>query len=135
MLDKLYEGIIDIAIMSFLLILFIYKIGIISHTNFEILYLTDKFYAGRIILKYFTESRNFSYGICNLSSNIFLMNNQTFFNYLNNISITDPSELLLENLSNGNTTIYGYNIESDDFQFQRVCYYDGSLFLVQVKVQ
>jgi hypothetical protein len=107
------------------------KVSYIYNINEKYQIIYNQFMDGRVLIKEITEQ--YTDNICNLTSNNFnpnIMDNLASF----------PYEIIYENLSNtsqkyifSNDNIT--NMQNNYIEFNRVCYYDGSLFLVRVLVQ
>jgi DNA-directed RNA polymerase subunit N (RpoN/RPB10) len=102
------------------------EVSNIYNVNFKYSDFFNKFIDGRIIIKKITEE--YSNPICNLTSEDF---NSSI---LDNLGINRLYEIIYENLSNGTVFSFGQNITNNYIEFRRVCYYDGSLYLVEVLI-
>jgi uncharacterized protein YukJ len=106
------------------------KVSYIYNINEKYQIIYSQFMHGRILIKEITEQ--YTNNICNLTSNNF---NQNIMDNLANF----PYEIIYKNLSNISQEYVFSNDNITNMQnyieFNRVCYYDGSLFLVSVLVQ
>ena len=131
MLDRFFELFVIVLVIFFITLLLMEKVSYIYNINEKYQIIYNQFMDGRVLIKEITEQ--YISGICNLTSNNFdpnIMDNLAGF----------PYEIIYENLSNisqeyifSNDNIT--NIQNNYIEFNRVCYYDGSLFLVRVLVQ
>jgi hypothetical protein len=131
MLDRFFELFVIIVVIFFITLLLIEKVSYIYNINEKYQIIYNQFMDGRVLIKEITEQ--YTNNICNLTSNNFdptIMDNLASF----------PYEIIYENLSNINQEyIFSNdnitNMQNNYIEFNRVCYYDGSLFLVRVLVQ
>jgi hypothetical protein len=131
MLDRFFELFVIIVVIFFITLLLIEKVSYIYNINEKYQIIYNQFMDGRVLIKEITEQ--YTNNICNLTSNNFdpsIMDNLASF----------PYEIIYENLSNINQEyIFSNdnitNMQNNYIEFNRVCYYDGSLFLVSVLVQ
>jgi hypothetical protein len=131
MLDRFFELFVIVVVIFFITLLLMEKVSYIYNINEKYQIIYNQFMDGRVLIKEVTEQ--YTNNICNLTSNNFdpsIMDNLASF----------PYEIIYENLnnisqeyifSNDNIT----NMQNNYIEFNRVCYYDGSLFLVRVLVQ
>ena len=130
MLDRFFELFVIVLVIFFITLLLMEKVSYIYNINEKYQIVYNQFMNGRVLIKEITEQ--YTSGICNLTSNNFdpnIMDNLAGF----------PYEIIYENLGN---TGQEYIFSNDNItnmqnyiEFNRVCYYDGSLFLVSVLVQ
>lgn len=131
MLDRFFELFVIVLVIFFITLLLIEKVSYIYNINEKYQIIYNQFMDGRVLIKEITEQ--YTNNICNLTSNNFdpsIMDNLASF----------PYEIIYENLSNINQEyIFSNdnitNMQNNYIEFNRVCYYDGSLFLVRVLVQ
>jgi len=131
MLDRFFELFVIIVVIFFITLLLMEKVSYIYNINEKYQIIYNQFMDGRVLIKEITEQ--YTNNICNLTSNNFdpsIMDNLASF----------PYEIIYENLSNINQEyIFSNdnitNMQNNYIEFNRVCYYDGSLFLVSVLVQ
>jgi len=131
MLDRFFELFVIIVVIFFITLLLMEKVSYIYNINEKYQIIYNQFMDGRVLIKEITEQ--YTNNICNLTSNNFdpsIMDNLASF----------PYEIIYENLSNINQEyIFSNdnitNMQNNYIEFNRVCYYDGSLFLVRVLVQ
>jgi uncharacterized membrane protein YqiK len=130
MLDRFFELFVIVLVIFFITLLLMDKVSYIYNINEKYLIIYNQFMHGRILIKEITEQ--YTDNICNLTSNNFdsnIMNNLASF----------PYEIIYKNLSNISQEYIFSNDNITNMQnyieFNRVCYYDGSLFLVSVLVQ
>jgi len=131
MLDRFFELFVIVLVIFFITLLLMEKVSYIYNINEKYQIIYNQFMDGRVLIKEITEQ--YTNNICNLTSNNFdssIMDNLASF----------PYEIIYENLSNtsqeyvfSNDNIT--NMQNNYIEFNRVCYYDGSLFLVSVLVQ
>jgi len=131
MLDRFFELFVIVLVIFFITLLLMEKVSYIYNINEKYQIIYNQFMDGRVLIKKITEQ--YTNNICNLTSNNFdpsIMDNLANF----------PYEIIYENLSNisqeyifSNDNIT--NMQNNYIEFNRVCYYDGSLFLVRVLVQ
>jgi len=131
MLDKFFELFVIVLVVFFVNLLLMEKVSYIYNINEKYQTIYNQFMHGRVLIKEITEKCTDN--ICNLTSNNFdpnIMNNLANFPYV----------IIYKNLSNtsqeyvfGNGDII--NIQNNYIEFTRVCYYNGSLFLISVLVQ
>jgi len=130
MLDRFFELFVIVLVIFFITLLLMEKVSYIYNINEKYQIIYNQFMHGRILIKEITEQ--YTNNICNLTLNNF---NQ---NIMNNLA-SFPYEIIYKNLSNiGQEYIFSNdNITNmqNYIEFNRVCYYDGSLFLVSVLVQ
>jgi len=131
MLDRFFELFVIVLVIFFITLLLMEKVSYIYNINEKYQIIYNQFMNGRVLIKEITEQ--YTSDICNLTSNNFdpnIMDNLAGF----------PYEIIYENLSN-NSQEYIFsndnitNMQNNYIEFNRVCYYDGSLFLVSVLVQ
>ncbi|MFP3317102.1 MAG: hypothetical protein RXN79_01700 [Candidatus Nanopusillus sp.] len=130
MLDRFFELFVIVLVIFFITLLLMEKVSYIYNINEKYQIIYNQFMNGRVLIKEITEQ--YTSDICNLTSNNFdpnIMDNLAGF----------PYEIIYKNLSN---TSQEYIFSNDNItnmqnyiEFNRVCYYDGSLFLVSVLVQ
>jgi len=130
MLDRFFELFVIVLVIFFITLLLMEKVSYIYNINEKYQIIYNQFMNGRVLIKEITEQ--YTGDICNLTSNNFdpnIMDNLAGF----------PYEIIYKNLSN---TSQEYIFSNDNItnmqnyiEFNRVCYYDGSLFLVSVLVQ
>ena len=130
MLDRFFELFVIVLVIFFITLLLMEKVSYIYNINEKYQIIYNQFMNGRVLIKEITEQ--YTNNICNLTSNNFdpnIMDNLAGF----------PYEIIYKNLSN---TSQEYIFSNDNItnmqnyiEFNRVCYYDGSLFLVSVLVQ
>ena len=130
MLDRFFELFVIVLVIFFITLLLMEKVSYIYNINEKYQIIYNQFMHGRVLIKEITEQ--YTDNICNLTSNNF---NPNIMDNLANF----PYEIIYENLSN---TSQKYIFSNDNItnmqnyiEFNRVCYYDGSLFLVRVLVQ
>lgn len=131
MLDRFFELFVIIVVIFFITLLLMEKVSYIYNINEKYQIIYNQFMDGRVLIKEITEQ--YTNNICNLTSNNFdpsIIDNLASF----------PYEIIYENLSNINQEyIFSNdnitNMQNNYIEFNRVCYYDGSLFLVSVLVQ
>ena len=131
MLDRFFELFVIVLVVFFIALLLMEKVSYIYNINEKYQIIYNQFMHGRVLIKEITEK--YTDNICNLTSNNFdpnIMNNLANFPYV----------IIYKNLSNtsqeyvfGNGDII--NIQNNYIEFTRVCYYNGSLFLISVLVQ
>jgi ABC-type dipeptide/oligopeptide/nickel transport system permease component len=131
MLDRFFELFVIVLVIFFITLLLMEKVSYIYNINEKYQIIYNQFMDGRVLIKEITEQ--YTNNICNLTSNNFdpsIMDNLADF----------PYEIIYENLSNtsqkyifSNDNIT--NMQNNYIEFNRVCYYNGSLFLVSVLVQ
>jgi len=131
MLDRFFELFVIVLVIFFITLLLMEKVSYIYNINEKYQIIYNQFMDGRVLIKEITEQ--YTNNICNLTSSNFdpsIMDNLASF----------PYEIIYENLSNtsqeyifSNDNIT--NMQNNYIEFNRVCYYDGSLFLVSVLVQ
>jgi len=131
MLDRFFELFVIVLVIFFITLLLMEKVSYIYNINEKYQIIYNQFMNGRVLIKEITEQ--YTSNICNLISNNFnpnIMDNLASF----------PYEIIYENLSNisqeyifSNDNIT--NMQNNYIEFNRVCYYNGSLFLVSVLVQ
>jgi len=131
MLDRFFELFVIVLVIFFITLLLMEKVSYIYNINEKYQIIYNQFMNGRVLIKEITEQ--YTSDICNLTSNNFdpnIMDNLAGF----------PYEIIYKNLSNisqeyifSNDNIT--NMQNNYIEFNRVCYYDGSLFLVSVLVQ
>jgi hypothetical protein len=131
MLDRFFELFVIVVVIFFITLLLMEKVSYIYNINEKYQIIYNQFMDGRVLIKEVTEQ--YANNICNLTSNNF---NPSIMDNLANF----PYEIIYENLSNisqkyifSNDNIT--NMQNNYIEFNRVCYYDGSLFLVRVLVQ
>ena len=131
MLDRFFELFVIVLVIFFITLLLMEKVSYVYNINEKYQIIYNQFMNGRVLIKEITEQ--YTSDICNLTSNNFdpnIMDNLAGF----------PYEIIYENLSN-NSQEYIFsndnitNMQNNYIEFNRVCYYDGSLFLVSVLVQ
>jgi len=130
MLDRFFELFVIVLVIFFITLLLMDKVSYIYNINEKYQIVYNQFMNGRVLIKEITEQ--YTSVICNLTSNNFdpnIMDNLAGF----------PYEIIYKNLGN---TGQEYIFSNDNItnmqnyiEFNRVCYYDGSLFLVSVLVQ
>jgi len=130
MLDRFFELFVIVLVIFFITLLLMEKVSYIYNINEKYQIVYNQFMNGRVLIKEITEQ--YTSVICNLTSNNFdpnIMDNLAGF----------PYEIIYKNLGN---TGQEYIFSNDNItnmqnyiEFNRVCYYDGSLFLVSVLVQ
>lgn len=131
MLDRFFELFVIVLVIFFITLLLMEKVSYIYNINEKYQIIYNQFMDGRVLIKEITEQ--YTNNICNLTSNNFdpsIMDNLASF----------PYEIIYENLNNINQEyIFSNdnitNMQNNYIEFNRVCYYDGSLFLVSVLVQ
>jgi len=131
MLDRFFELLVIVFVIFFVTLLLMEKVSYIYNVNEKYQIIYNQFMHGRVLIKEITEK--YTDNICNLTSNNFdsnIMNNLASFPYV----------IIYKNLSNSNQEYIfsNYNItnmQNNYIAFTRVCYYNGSLFLVSVLVQ
>jgi len=130
MLDRFFELFVIVLVIFFITLLLMEKVSYIYNINEKYQIIYNQFMNGRVLIKEITEQ--YTSDICNLTSNNFdpnIMDNLAGF----------PYEIIYENLSNASQEYIFSNDNITNMQnyieFNRVCYYDGSLFLVSVLVQ
>ncbi|MDT7890821.1 MAG: hypothetical protein RQ869_02010 [Candidatus Nanopusillus sp.] len=131
MLDRFFELFVIVLVIFFVTLLLMEKVSYIYNVNEKYQIIYNQFMHGRVLIKEITEK--YTDNICNLTSNNFdpnIMNNLAGFPYV----------IIYRNLSNTSQEyIFGngdiINIQNNYITFTRVCYYNGSLFLVSVLVQ
>ena len=131
MLDRFFELFVIVLVIFFITLLLMEKVSYIYNINEKYQIIYNQFMHGRVLIKEITEQ--YTDNICNLTSNNFnpnIMDNLAGF----------PYEIIYENLSNtsqkyifSNDNIT--NMQNNYIEFNRVCYYNGSLYLVSVLVQ
>ncbi|AMD30054.1 hypothetical protein Nps_03360 [Candidatus Nanopusillus acidilobi] len=131
MLDRFFELFVIVLVIFFITLLLMEKVSYIYNINEKYQIIYNQFMDGRVLIKEITEQ--YTDNICNLTSNNFnpsIMDNLASF----------PYEIIYENLSNtsqeyifSNDNIT--NMQNNYIEFNRVCYYNGSLYLVSVLVQ
>jgi len=131
MLDRFFELFVIVLVIFFITLLLMEKVSYIYNINEKYQIIYNQFMDGRVLIKEITEQ--YTDNICNLTSNNFnpnIMDNLAGF----------PYEIIYENLSNtsqkyifSNDNIT--NMQNNYIEFNRVCYYNGSLYLVSVLVQ
>jgi uncharacterized membrane protein YqiK len=130
MLDRFFELFVIVVVIFFITLLLMEKVSYIYNINEKYQIIYSQFMHGRILIKEITEQ--YTNNICNLTSNNF---NQNIMDNLANF----PYEIIYKNLSNISQEYVFSNDNITNMQnyieFNRVCYYDGSLFLVSVLVQ
>ena len=130
MLDRFFELFVIVLVIFFITLLLMEKVSYIYNINEKYQIIYDQFMHGRILIKEITEQ--YTSNICNLTSNNF---NQSIMDNLASF----PYEIIYKNLSNISQEYIFSNDNITNMQnyieFNRVCYYDGSLFLVSVLVQ
>ena len=131
MLDRFFELFVIVLVIFFITLLLMEKVSYIYNINEKYQIIYNQFMDGRILIKEITEQ--YTNNICNLTSNNF---NPTIMNNLASF----PYEIIYENLSNISQEYIFSNdnityMQNNYIEFNRVCYYDGSLFLVRVLVQ
>jgi hypothetical protein len=131
MLDRFFELFVIVLVIFFITLLLMEKVSYIYNINEKYQIIYNQFMDGRVLVKEITEQ--YTDNICNLTSNNF---NPNIMDNLANF----PYEIIYENLSNtsqkyifSNDNIT--NMQNNYIEFNRVCYYNGSLFLVSVLVQ
>jgi hypothetical protein len=131
MLDRFFELFVIVLVIFFITLLLMEKVSYIYNINEKYQIIYNQFMDGRVLIKEITEQ--YTDNICNLTSNNF---NQSIMDNLAGF----PYEIIYENLSNtsqkyifSNDNIT--NMQNNYIEFNRVCYYNGSLFLVSVLVQ
>jgi len=131
MLDRFFELFVIVLVIFFITLLLMEKVSYIYNINEKYQIIYNQFMDGRVLIKEITEQ--YTDNICNLTLNNF---NPNIMDNLANF----PYEIIYENLSNtsqkyifSNDNIT--NMQNNYIEFNRVCYYDGSLFLVSVLVQ
>jgi len=131
---KTIEFLLIITVTIFLLFLFINKTNSLILLNKEIYKDIERFYIGRYIIKLLTEAHPYASGICNLTTDFFnIFNESEFLEFLNRNNILFPMEIAAKNIYDGHEyKIGGYGIEY--YEFRRICYYNGSLWLITVRV-
>jgi len=131
MLDRFFELFVIVLVIFFVTLLLMEKVSYIYNVNEKYQIIYNQFMHGRVLIKEITEQ--YTNNICNLTSNNFdsnIMNNLASFPYViiyRNLSSSNQEYVF----SNDNIT----NMQNDYMVFTRVCYYNGSLFLVSVFVQ
>ena len=130
MLDRFFELFVIVLVIFFITLLLMEKVSYIYYINEKYQIIYNQFMHGRILIKEITEQ--YTDNICNLTSNNFnpsIMDNLASF----------PYEIIYKNLSNISQEYIFSNDNITNMQnyieFNRVCYYGGSLFLVSVLVQ
>jgi len=130
MLDRFFELFVIVLVIFFITLLLMEKVSYIYNINEKYQIIYNQFMNGRVLIKEITEQ--YTNDICNLTSNNFdpnIMDNLAGF----------PYEIIYKNLSNISQEYIFSNDNITNMQnyieFNRVCYYDGSLFLVSVLVQ
>jgi len=130
MLDRFFELFVIVLVIFFITLLLMEKVSYIYNINEKYQIIYNQFMNGRVLIKEITEQ--YTNNICNLTSNNF---DQNIMDNLANF----PYEIIYKNLSN---TSQEYIFSNDNItnmqnyiEFNRVCYYNGSLFLVSVLVQ
>ncbi len=131
MLDRFFELFVIVLVVFFVTLLLMEKVSYIYNINEKYQIIYNQFMHGRVLIKEITEK--YTDNICNLTSNNFdpnIMNNLASFPYV----------IIYRNLSNTSQEyIFGngdiINIQNNYIAFNRVCYYNGSLYLVRVLVQ
>ncbi|MFP3256655.1 MAG: hypothetical protein RXO36_02475 [Candidatus Nanopusillus acidilobi] len=131
MLDRFFELFVIVLVIFFITLLLMEKVSYIYNINEKYQIIYNQFMDGRVLVKEITEQ--YTDNICNLTSNNF---NPNIMDNLANF----PYEIIYENLSNtsqkyifSNDNIT--NMQNNYIEFNRVCYYNGSLYLVSVLVQ
>jgi len=131
MLDRFFELFVIVLVIFFITLLLMEKVSYIYNINEKYQIIYNQFMDGRVLIKEITEQ--YTDNICNLTLNNF---NPNIMDNLANF----PYEIIYENLSNtsqkyifSNDNIT--NMQNNYIEFNRVCYYDGSLYLVSVLVQ
>ncbi len=128
-------------ILSLLIMIFIFMLSTDAVSSFYKiykgnLYMVRKFYEERVLMKVFSEGYNFTNNTCNLTTNFFnlLSNSTNFYNYIKRIGIKDNVSIELINRLN-NTVLVKIGLKKDNFlEADRVCYYNGSLYLIKIRV-
>jgi len=130
MLDRFFELFVIVLVIFFITLLLMEKVSYIYNINEKYQIIYNQFMNGRVLIKEITEQ--YTNNICNLTSNNFnpnIMDNLASF----------PYEIIYKNLSNISQEYIFSNDNITNMQnyieFNRVCYYNGSLFLVSVLVQ
>ena len=130
MLDRFFELFVIVLVIFFITLLLMEKVSYIYNINEKYQIIYNQFMHGRVLIKEITEQ--YTNNICNLTSDNFnpsIMDNLASF----------PYEIIYKNLSNISQEYIFSNDNITNMQsyieFNRVCYYDGSLFLVSVLVQ
>ena len=130
MLDRFFELFVIVVVIFFITLLLMEKVSYIYNINEKYQIIYNQFMHGRVLIKEITEQ--YTNNICNLTSSNFnpsIMDNLASF----------PYEIIYKNLSNI-SQIYIFSNDNitnmqNYIEFNRVCYYNGSLFLVSVLVQ
>ncbi|BBL45898.1 hypothetical protein MJ1_0759 [Nanobdella aerobiophila] len=125
MLDRFFELLIVSLTIFLASLLILDKLTFIYRINFNYQNSYIQFMTGRNIMEYLTNY--ITDNTCNLTLNNF---NSL---YIDNLS-SQPYEIIYENLSNGQKFFYGENVTNNYIEFRRVCFYDHSLYLVEVLV-
>lgn len=130
MLDRFFELFVIVLVIFFITLLLMEKVSYIYNINEKYQIIYNQFMHGTILIKEITEQ--YTNNICNLTSNNFnpnIMDNLASF----------PYEIIYKNLSNISQEYIFSNDNITNMQnyieFNRVCYYNGSLYLVSVLVQ
>jgi len=113
--------------------IFIQKLTYIYGINEKYKTETEKFYYGRILIDFITTKPPYSNNICNLTEDIFNLNISYIEDKLN-ITINRPYSIILKNLDNESEQHFGLKDINDYIEFRRVCYNNGSLYLVVVRI-
>lgn len=133
MLEKVINISVIILVIIFIYLVFINKFISIFQDIKSINELSIRFYSGRILMKILTEE--YSNGICNLTDEFFnLIKNESYLKEVTDSYKIEPVyTIIVENLETGDRTIVDFG-NFNNFQFNRVCYYNGSLYLIKVIV-
>jgi len=136
MLIKSVELILVLTICTLIFILSISFVGNSYNSFREELYLLRKFYEGRVLIKSLTESQNFSNKTCNITDNLiyYLSDPSSFYEYTKSLGIRDNVSLEVVDISDGRLLFKIGDKTDNFFEFRRVCYYNGSLYLFSIKV-
>lgn len=132
MIERVFEGLIIILFIIFLFFLFLNKFIYTYKIYYKEINIGYEFIKGRVIMKILTE--NISYPICNLSVYFFnlIENSSLTYQFFGNYSIYPPYYIFIENLYN---TSENYTVDEgyeNNFEFNRVCYFNGSLYLIRI---
>ena len=131
---KTLEMVVMIVVVVFVLFLFINRVNSMILLNEKVYIDLERFYAGRYIIKLITENPPYAYGICNITNDFFnIFNESEYIKFLENNNISQPIEITVRNIYNGETfRIGGYGKEY--YEFRRVCYHNGSLWLISIRI-
>jgi len=119
---KVFELIIFVLFAAFsVLIIYFYIKHYVYIINKEKTMLYH-FYLGRYILENITEKEPYADGICNLTPKFFTIFNKTW-----------PVFIEIAYLNGTPINKTGYYSPDNYFEFRRVCYYNGKLYLIIVR--